>query len=45
VFNVVDYPDQNLLSFAMSGKLTKADYDALVPTLNQKVARRGKVNV
>lgn len=45
MFNAVDYPGQNLLSFIMAGKLTKADYEAVVPTLEEKVKRWGKVNV
>lgn len=43
MLTVTDYPDQNLLSFTMSGKLTKADYEAVVPTLEEKVKRWGKV--
>lgn len=45
MFKAVDYPDQNLLSFTIADKLTKADYEAVVPTLNAKVQRWGKVNV
>lgn len=45
MFKAVDYPDQNLLSFTIADKLTKADYAAVVPTLNAKVQRWGKVNV
>jgi len=45
MFNAVDYPDQNLLSLRMGGQLTKADYEAVVPTLEDKVKRWGKVNV
>ena len=45
MFNALDYPDQNLLSFAMAGKLTKADYEAVAPILDAKVQRWGKVNV
>ncbi|AMR26450.1 hypothetical protein A0257_04575 [Hymenobacter psoromatis] len=45
MFNAVDYPDQNLLSFTIAGKLTKADYASVVPILNAKVQRFGKVNV
>ena len=45
MFNAVDYPDQNLLSFTLAGKLTKEDYASVVPTLDAKVQRFGKVNV
>ncbi|WP_223649530.1 STAS/SEC14 domain-containing protein [Hymenobacter psoromatis] len=45
MFNAVDYPDQNLVSFTIAGKLTKADYASVVPILNAKVQRFGKVNV
>lgn len=45
MFTVVDYPDQNLLSLSMAGKLTKADYEHVIPTLDAKVQRWGKVNV
>ena len=45
MFKAVDYPDQTLLSFTIADKLTKADYEAVVPTLNAKVQRWGKVNV
>lgn len=45
MFTAVDYPDQNLLSFTMSGQITKADYAAVVPILEAKVQRWGKVNV
>lgn len=45
MFTAVDYPDQNLLSFTMAGKLTKADYEAVVPALEAKVQRWNKVNV
>lgn len=34
-----------MLSFTIADKLTKADYEAVVPTLNAKVQRWGKVNV
>ena len=45
MFDAVDYPAQNLLSFKLGGKLTKADYASVVPTLEAKVQRFGKVNV
>ena len=45
MFNAVDYPDQNLLSFTVAGTLTKADYAAVAPVLDEKVARWGKVNM
>lgn len=45
MFNAIDYPDQNLLSFTIAGKLTKEDYASVVPILNAKVERFGKVNV
>ena len=45
MFKAVDYPDQNLLSFVIADKLTKEDYAAVVPTLEAKVKRWGKVNV
>lgn len=45
MFNAVDYPDQNLLSFKLAGKLTKEDYANVVPALDAKVQRFGKVNV
>lgn len=45
MFNATDYPDQNLLRFTLAGKLTKADYEAIIPTLEEKVKRWGKVNV
>ncbi len=45
MFNAIDYPDQNLLSFKLAGKLTKADYASVVPTLDAKVKRWDKVNV
>lgn len=45
MFNAVDYPAQNLLSFTIAGQLTKADYAGVVPTLDAKVKRWGKVNV
>ena len=45
MFKAVDYPDQNLLSFTIAGTLTKADYAAVVPILEEKVKRWSKVNV
>ena len=45
MFNVVDYPDQNLLRLTMAGKLTKEDYASVVPTLEAKIKRFGKANV
>ena len=45
MFNAVDYPAQNLLSFTIAGQLTKADYAGVEPTLAAKVKRWGKVNV
>ncbi|WP_324678052.1 STAS/SEC14 domain-containing protein [Hymenobacter sp. GOD-10R] len=45
MFQASDYPDQNLLTLTIAGTLTKADYDGVVPTLEQKVARYGKINV
>ena len=45
MFLASDYPDQNLLTLIVAGTLTKADYDGVVPTLEQKVARWGKINV
>jgi len=45
MFQASDYPDQNLLTLTMVGTLTKTDYDNVVPTLEQKVARWGKINV
>jgi hypothetical protein len=45
MFTAIDYPEQNLLSFTMSGQITKADYAAVVPILEAKVQRWGKVNV
>lgn len=45
MFNAIDYPDQNLLSFTIAGTLTEADYAAVVPKLEEKVKRWGKVNV
>lgn len=45
MFNAVDYPDQNLLSFKLAGKLTKEDYASVIPTLDAKVQRFSKVNV
>lgn len=45
MFKAVDYPEQNLLSFTIAGRLTQADYAAVVPVLNDKVQRWGKVNV
>lgn len=45
MFKAVDYPAQNLLSFTIAGHLTKEDYAGVVPTLDAKVKRWGKVNV
>lgn len=45
MFRAVNYPDENLVALYMGGTLTKADYKAIVPTLNQKVAHYGKLNV
>lgn len=45
MFNAVDYPAQNLLRFTIAGQLTQADYAGVVPTLDAKVKRWGKVNV
>lgn len=45
MFTATDYPDQNLLKFTIAGKLTKADYASVVPILDEKVQRYGKVNV
>ncbi|RZJ56900.1 MAG: STAS/SEC14 domain-containing protein [Hymenobacter sp.] len=45
MFTAVDYPSQNLLSFTIAGHLTKEDYAGVVPTLEAKVKRWGKVNV
>lgn len=45
MFTATDYPDQNLLKFTIAGKLTKDDYNSVVPILNAKVQRYGKVNV
>ncbi|GGF21972.1 STAS/SEC14 domain-containing protein [Hymenobacter cavernae] len=45
MFQASDYPDQNLLTLIVAGTLTKADYNGVVPTLEQKVARWGKINV
>ncbi|MGI4833460.1 MAG: STAS/SEC14 domain-containing protein [Janthinobacterium lividum] len=45
MFTAIDYPNQNLLKLAIAGKLTKADYEGVVPILNAKVAQFGKVNV
>jgi hypothetical protein len=36
MFTAIDYPEQNLLSFTMSGQITKADYAAVVPILDVK---------
>lgn len=45
MFNAIDYPTQNLLSFTIAGNLTKEDYAGVEPTLAAKVKRYGKVNV
>lgn len=45
MFTAVDYPDQNLLKFTIADKLAKADYAGVVPILEAKVQRWGKVNV
>ena len=45
MFTATDYPDQNLLKFTIAGKLTKADYESVVPILNAKVQQFNKVNV
>ncbi|RZK34098.1 MAG: STAS/SEC14 domain-containing protein [Hymenobacter sp.] len=45
MFTVIDYPDQNLLSFTIAGTLTKEDYNSVVPILSAKVQHFGKVNV
>jgi len=45
MFNVIDYPNQNLLSLTIAGHLTKEDYASVEPTLKEKVKRYGKVNV
>jgi len=45
MFHASDNPEQNLLTLFVDGTLTKADYDAAVPTLEQKIARWGKINV
>lgn len=45
MFTAVDYPAQNLLSLTIAGHLTKEDYAGVVPTLEAKVKRWGKVNV
>ena len=45
MFRAVDYPDENLMALYIGGTVTKADYEAIVPNLNQKVAKYDKLNV
>lgn len=45
MFDTIDYPEQNLLTLTISGTLTKEHYDAIVPLLDEKIARWGKINL
>ena len=45
MFRAVDYPDENLMALYIGGTVTKTDYEAIVPDLNRKVAKYGKLNV
>jgi hypothetical protein len=38
------HPDQNLLTLTLDGAVSRADYEQVVPVLEQKIARYGKVN-
>ncbi|OON69311.1 STAS/SEC14 domain-containing protein [Hymenobacter sp. CRA2] len=45
MLRALDHPDQNLLTLTLDGAVSKADYDQVVPLLEQKIARYGKANV
>ncbi|WP_375438203.1 STAS/SEC14 domain-containing protein [uncultured Hymenobacter sp.] len=45
MFDTTDYPEQNLFALTISGELTKEHYDAILPLLEQKIARWGKINM
>ncbi|UYZ59897.1 SpoIIAA family protein [Hymenobacter latericus] len=45
MLRAVDHPDHNLLTFIINGPISRADYDQVVPVLEQKIARWNKVNV
>lgn len=45
MFDTTDYPEQNLFALTISGALTKEHYDAIIPLLEQKIARWGKINM
>ncbi|MBC6991889.1 MULTISPECIES: SpoIIAA family protein [Hymenobacter] len=45
MFDVVDYPNRNLLALTISGTLSKADYDSFVPLIDQKIEQWGKLNL
>ncbi|WP_022824137.1 STAS/SEC14 domain-containing protein [Hymenobacter norwichensis] len=45
MFDTTNYPEQNLLALTISGALTKEHYDTIVPLLDEKIARWGKINL
>lgn len=45
MFDTTDYPEQNLFALTISGTLTKEHYDDIIPLLEQKIARWGKINM
>jgi len=45
MFDTVDYPGRNLLVLNISGDLTKEHYDEVLPLLEKKIARWGKINL
>ena len=45
MFDTINYPEQNLLSLTISGTLEKEHYDAIIPMLEEKIARWGRINL
>ena len=44
MLRALDHPGQNLLTLTLDGAVSRADYDQVVPVLEQKIARYGKAN-
>jgi hypothetical protein len=45
MFDTINYPEQNLLSLTISGTLEKEHYNAIIPMLEEKIARWGRINL
>ena len=45
MINFLDEPQDDLMAVMVTGKLKKADYDNLLPVLEEKIKKYGKINL